>query len=310
MNSDGFMAGGDRPDPVTARAFQYPQDFARLARFLGHMRAAAPHSHCLHPGDLTWQMFHMLADHPPGDLIHIWEDSQQEILGFVLLFPPYGGFEIQLRADQREGPLEAELLRWAEQHLPNMVGRSTLVNNRDTRRIKLLTDEGYAPRGAWLYLEQSLPARQSPPRIPAGFQLRSMAGVHEAGARAELLAAAFEAPPQPERYQRLMTAPGYVPALDVVAVGPDQRLAAFALGWDDPTSQVGQFEPVGTAPEFRRLGLGQAVLHEGLRRLYAQGAERAFVIVEEADAAACALYRSVGFELGWPLTWYARRHNP
>jgi mycothiol synthase len=103
-----------------------------------------------------------------------------------------------------------------------------------------------------------------------------------------------------------MDAPGYVRDLDIVAIAPNQSLAAFALCWVDPANKVGQFEPVGTAPEFRQQGLGQAVLYEGLRRMQQHGAERVIVIVESADVAACRLYASVGFEHQWNLNLYTK----
>jgi ribosomal protein S18 acetylase RimI-like enzyme len=136
--------------------------------------------------------------------------------------------------------------------------------------------------------------------------VRPVLGGQEASMRASVLAAAFEAPPQPERYRHFMQAPGYVPELDIVAVAPDKRLAAFAMCWVDQNTQVGQFEPVGTAPEFRRQGAGRATLTEGLRRMQQHGAERVIVIVEAAEEAACALYTSVGFERRWSLSWYTK----
>jgi len=126
----------------------------------------------------------------------------------------------------------------------------------------------------------------------------------EAGARAAVLAAAFGAPAQPERYQQLMQAPGYTIELDLVAVAPDGRFGAFAMGWIDPVNKVGQFEPVGTAPDSRRMGLGRAVLLEGMRRMKVRGAESVMVIVEEAEQAARELYGSVGLKPCWQLSLY------
>jgi mycothiol synthase len=292
--------------PITAHAYRHPQDFARLVSFLSHVRTDVQHTHCLHVGDLTWQMFHMLSDYPPADLVQIWEDTHGDILGFVLLFPPYGGFEVQLRPQDRDTALEAELLQWAEQHLPATTGRSTLVNNHDTTRLTLLTDSGYAPQGEWLYLERRLNDPLPHPCVPTGFSIRPVSDEHEASARATVLGAAFDAPPRPEWYQRLMQAPGYVRDLDIVAVAPNQRFAGFAMCWVDQGNRVGQFEPVGTAPEFRRQGLGRAVLAEGLRRMQQYGAERVIVIVEAAEEAACALYASVGLSEQWSLSWYTK----
>src|SRR6266496_1171732 len=112
---------------TASRSYQHPQDFERLSQFLSHVRTEVQHTHFLHPGDLTWQMFHMLSDYSPADLVQIWEDAHGNILGFVLLFPAYGGFELQLRPQERGTALEVELLQWAEQHLPASLRRSTLV---------------------------------------------------------------------------------------------------------------------------------------------------------------------------------------
>jgi mycothiol synthase len=288
----------------TNHPYRHPIDFDRLNTFLSQIRIDIPHSHYLHRGDLTWQLFHMLADYPPTNLIQIWEDAQEHILGFVLLYPPYGFFDLQLHPQQRGTSLEAVMLAWAEEYLP--ASRSTLVNNHDTTRRSLLAEHGYVPQGEWQYLERLLLDPLPMPHLPPGFSVRSLASADEAVARAVVLGAAFGAPPQPERYRQFMHAPGYVHDLDIVAVAPDQSLAAFALCWVDPGNKVGQFEPVGTAPEFRQQGLGQAVLYEGLRRMRQHGAERVIVIVESAEEAACRLYASVGFEHQWNLRLYAK----
>jgi mycothiol synthase len=248
----------------------------------------------------------MLSDYQPADLVQIWEDTHGDILGFVLLFPPFGFFEAQLRPHNRGTALEAELLQWAEQHLPATARYSTLVNNHDTTRLTLLTDLGYVTQGEWLYVERRLNDPLPHPRLPPGFSVRSVRDEHEAQARAVVLAAAFDAPPHPEWYQRLMQAPGYVRDLDIVAIAPDQRFAAFGMCWVDQGNRVGQFEPVGTAPEFRKQGLAQAVLYEGLQRMHKHGAERVIVIVETAEEAACALYASVGFREQWRLSCYTK----
>ncbi len=68
---------------LTSRPYQHPQDFAKLAAFLSHTRTAIHHTHYLHPGDLTWQLFLMLATDHPADLIQIWQDSSGDLPGFV-----------------------------------------------------------------------------------------------------------------------------------------------------------------------------------------------------------------------------------
>jgi mycothiol synthase len=291
---------------LNSRPYQHPQDYATLAGFLSQARAHVHQSHYLHVGDLTWQLYHMLSDEHPADLIQIWEDASGRIMGFVLLYPTYGFFDLQLDPSQLGGSLEAEMLQWAEQQLALAESTFTLVNNRDTARLTLLAAHGYAPNSEWLYLERLLDDALPQAHLPPGFVVRAVAGDHEAAARATVLGAAFGAPSFPERYRQFMQAPGYVRDLDIVAVAPGERFAAFAMSWIDPMIKVGQFEPVGTAPEFRKRGLAQAVLVEGLRQMRQYCAERAIVVVEAAEIAACQLYASVGFVHQWSLTLFAK----
>jgi ribosomal protein S18 acetylase RimI-like enzyme len=99
----------------------------------------------------------------------------------------------------------------------------------------------------------------------------------------------------PEAYRNLREAAGYMPSLDLVAAGPDSVFGAYCLCWHDPASRTGLFEPLGTSPAHRRLGLGRGVMIEGLRRLRALGTETALVTAFSENRAAAGLYESVGF---------------
>jgi len=71
----------------------------------------------------------------------------------------------------------------------------------------------------------------------------------------------------------------------------------LCLAWLDAENRAGEFEPVGTHPDFRRLGLGSAVCRFALRRLEDEGATRAMVygLVDPSNPGAKALYESIGF---------------
>lgn len=79
--------------------------------------------------------------------------------------------------------------------------------------------------------------------------------------------------------------------LDLVAIAPDGAVAAFCTIWFDDVTRSAYVEPLATVPAHRRLGLGRALLTEGLRRLQRMGAMRAFV--GGFSPAANALYASV-----------------
>ena len=137
--------------------------------------------------------------------------------------------------------------------------------------------------------------------LPVSFTIRAVAGEHELENRAAAQYGAFQSSWQWERYmdrfRRFMPSPGYTEARDRVAVAPDGRMAAFCIFWLDAVNKVGLFEPVGTHPDFQRLGLGRALITDSLRRMQAAGMTRANVLADAPNAAAIALYQSCGFRI-------------
>ena len=73
-------------------------------------------------------------------------------------------------------------------------------------------------------------------------------------------------------------------------------------------SLLAQVEPLGSLKEFRRLGLGRAVLLEGLHRLQISGAKNIFVETDNYRDAAFRLYQSVGFEVVQDVLVYRKNY--
>jgi ribosomal protein S18 acetylase RimI-like enzyme len=109
---------------------------------------------------------------------------------------------------------------------------------------------------------------------------------------------------------RTLRCPEYRSDLDLIAVAPDGRLAAFCVGWLGKGSEgslSGQIEPFGVHQDFRRLGLGRAILSEGLRRLHRSGADSVYVATDKYRNAALRLYEMVGFGLMRDVLVYRAR---
>jgi len=98
-----------------------------------------------------------------------------------------------------------------------------------------------------------------------------------------------------ELLQLYSTASFYQEDLDIVAVAPDGKFAAFCTARIDPLSKIAELEPVGTHPDHRKRGLARAVICESLKRLE-KYKPSALVILEAAPSdGARRLYKSVGF---------------
>jgi ribosomal protein S18 acetylase RimI-like enzyme len=98
-----------------------------------------------------------------------------------------------------------------------------------------------------------------------------------------------------EQLQLYSTASFYQEDLDIVAVDPEGRFAAFCTVRMDPLSKIAELEPVGTHPDHRKLGLGKAVICEGLKRLAKYEASAMVIIGAAPSEGARRLYESVGF---------------
>lgn len=97
-----------------------------------------------------------------------------------------------------------------------------------------------------------------------------------------------------------------LPELDLVAVAPDGRFAAYAGVPYDEFNKQGIFEPVCTHPDHRERGLAKALMQEGLHRLKTLGAID--VIVGTGDMLpANRLYDSLGFTEMYKGNYWLRK---
>ncbi len=147
---------------------------------------------------------------------------------------------------------------------------------------------------------------------PTGFVIRPLNGESEVSAYVELHRAAFESRNMTVEWRaRTLRSREYIPDLDLVCVAPDGRLAAFCIGWLNPTGPVsGQIEPLGVHPDWRHLGLGRAILGEALRRLHHRGATRVYVETDQYRDAALGLYESTGFRVIEDVLVYRKGCSP
>ncbi len=68
-----------------------------------------------------------------------------------------------------------------------------------------------------------------------------------------------------------------------------------------------QIRMLGVDPDYRRKGVGKRVLLAGLSYIKSKGLQVAELTVDSENKVACALYRSVGFEVQTSSLWYEKR---
>lgn len=303
---------------MNVRPYRDEGDWPAMLNLLVEGRAANNGTYYVHTGDVSWWLYYHDADASFAEQIMLWEDGDR-LLGWVLFTPAENYLDLFVHPSLR-GTAEATAMHaWSEEQL-RARGCKTVrlmwIVASDAVRRTFLEACGYQLAGESEHLHRMYVTRRalnSPlpnSLLPNGFTVRGCLGEAELEARATAQYGAFQSKWEwgkyTARWRRFMRSPVYVPERDVVAVAPDGRIAAFAIHWVDAVNGVGYFEPVGTHPDFQRLGLGRAVLAESMRRLQAAGLQFASVCCEAADPRAVTFYQACGFEIVDTLLTYQK----
>ncbi len=135
------------------------------------------------------------------------------------------------------------------------------------------------------------------PVLPEGFRFRT---ADEAGPDAAVQAhldawapTAYTA----ESYEGVRQTAAYRGDLHILVEAPDGTMASSTIMWLDEANKTAEFEPVGTHPGYRRMGLARAMLLHGMHLARAAGATHMTVACLGAPGhpQARGLYYSVGF---------------
>ncbi|MET9265862.1 GNAT family N-acetyltransferase [Amycolatopsis sp. NPDC004079] len=182
--------------------------------------------------------------------------------------------------------------------------RTVLPGAADEFGLERWAAHGYGPdpdslgdTGSWTQLnERDLEVLETPV-LPDGFRFRTAAEAGPEAAVQSHVDAWGVTAYTPESYEGVRATPAYRGDLHFLVEASDGTMAASTIMWLDEANKTAEFEPVGTHPDYRRLGLGRAMLLHGMDRARAAGATHATVACLGAPGhpSARGLYYSVGF---------------
>jgi len=248
---------------------------------------------------LPFENFRLDVNYEWESQIQIWENEDNELIGFVTPEGSQGDFFIQVNPNYKS--LEDEMISWIESNIPEMIKKygSNKIRiwsfENDENRTNILESKGFkkldwSGQLRWREINSSIPD------IPLcdGYSIKTVDTDENLLKRCNLSGQAFEYKPYPiDVYKNMQRAPLYRRDLDLISTDNKGNYAAFCTVWFDPEIRIGLFEPVGTHPDHRKKGLSKALICEGLKRLKELGAERA--LVGSYDEPAHMLYNSCGF---------------
>jgi len=237
----------------------------------------------------------------------IWEevdDKSTPSRKIVALANPESPNDYFVQVDPAYSFLEREIFEWIERH---RLEKKKNSNKKEKLRIhtiegnsvreSLLSELGYKKGEIFMYLRfrrVDLPV----PAVgfPEGYEIRSVRGRSDYDQLASVTRLVFGHGEwfNAKTYEGITLCSFYKQDLDLVAVAPDGTFTSFCTFRMDPISKITNLEPVGTHPNYRKLGLAKALIFEGLRR--AMRYDPTLFYVGGANTPATnRLYDSVGY---------------
>lgn len=287
------------------RHYQQESDLYRIQD--AHMRWMKEAGDCniVHKGDIRHRVFSGCRRFDISKILHYWEADEGEVIAWVALYPQHEHYDMSLAPHLRHTDFHSQVLDWIEPNLVTLVQEtqdktpiyiSCETMYCDPQHQALLESRGYEHKSQdFCVTEQSLDRDIPQPQFPDGFYVR-FATVDDLENLADVHNNSFRNQWDAETYGKVFTSPGM--EYEFVVVAPDGRFAAFTQIWLDEINHSILFEPVGTHNDFQRRGIGKAMMYHVMHHMKDRHqAQRAYVCHETDNAAAKALYTSVGFKL-------------
>ena len=309
---------------IQARPYRDNMDLARMRQLLVTGTQANIHASYMHTGALDWGTHYPPDEQENRRNIRLWEqviesEGQPALEAWAIFLRHEGTFDLFVSLALHGTPMHEavmdEYVAWAEARARE-AGVNQLspfwVLDYDKVMERLMKTRGFveiqadpAPPLFERALDE-LPAI----KLPDGFTVQGVSDLDDGRLRARVTHGAFRPNDDWEsywaKYAKFIGSAVYHGERDLFVRSPDNQGASACTIWFDPVNAVGLFEPVGTHPDFQGKGLGKAVMAEGMRRMKAAGMRRAMVGFDPNNAAALALYTSMGFRASCYFVMYRK----
>lgn len=233
-----------------------------------------------------WMTTHGYLDKESVGKIGIWEEGEEMVglatydcqLGpaYCITLPGYEG-------------LKDEMLTYAKEHLDEDGVFGVMIADTDRAFQEIAAKHGLVAttdkeNDAVFYPDQMSTAYD----LPEGFALTSMKETYDLYQYGRVLWRGFNheqngegayvfSPDEEKELAASMIRPNVDLKLKLAVVAPDGNFVSYCGMWVDEKAGYAVIEPVATDPEYRRMGLGRAVVLEGIKRAGELGAKMVFV---------------------------------
>lgn len=300
---------------MSFRSYTSADDLPAMLRLMDELRRRGQR---VYP--IAADLHEELADPEVQVTARLWKTGQ-ELIGFAYINRYQNMVDVFVESEFTPAR-QAEMMDWlvtAARQRNQVQGETQTLDasalDDDLPRLEMLARFGFIPQAETsLLLGCPLAGEIPDPQLPPGFTIRPLGGMAELEDYVNLHRAAFGTDNMTLDYRRsIMSAPDYLPELDLVAVAPNGELAAFChcqIFADDAPRAGGKKEgwtdPLGTHPACRRLGLAKALILTGMRLLQARGIDTALLGTSSANLAMQQVAGSIGFHPVSNTLWYCK----
>ena len=213
------------------------------------------------------------------------------------------GAYLVYQVDPDHSGLVDEVIDWYD-GAAAAIERTVRPSAADEFALKRWAEHGYETdlsclghSGSWTQLNERHLIDVEQPQLPDGFRFRTADEARPEAAVQAHVDAWAPSTYTAEAYDGVRQTVAYRGDLHVLVEAPDGTMASSTIMWLDEANKTAEFEPVGTHPGYRRLGLGRAMLLHGMHLARAAGAAHMTVACLGAPGhpKARGLFYSVGF---------------
>ena len=289
----------------------YDEDYNNIRNFLIELD-----SHNYHYGRWDWMMMSLndeWADPQGLEKVGIWEQDNK-IIGLVTYDCKLG--EAWLLTKEGYEEVKQEMLIFAKENMAKDGNFRVLVLDGDLKMQNIAFQNGFFPtqEREWDAVHFMEPEKLQY-SLPNGFRITCLNENFDLYKYGQSLWKGFdheikgEGPfylyweRHSEKYKEEWNRPNVDLSLKVFVEAPNGDFVSHCGMWYDKKSKSALVEPVATEPAYRKMGLGKAVVLEGIRRCGELGAQRAFV------GSSQQFYYNIGFRPYATSTWWKEKLN-
>ena len=286
----------------------FSDDYVKIRNFLKRINAKKLSTPNFLWGAWEWEITHGGLDRDNLGKFGLWEDKGV-VVAIAIYEMPLGDGLIFIDDEYRS--LIPETIAYAKKSLHDNGKLRILIDDGDYDFSRCAVEYGFRPtQNKWDSSALDINMLQSY-SLPDGFSFVSMADDWNWQQYNRVMWRGFDHQGKASHDEitimerkKMLSSPMIIPELIVAVTAPDGNYVSHCGMWYEAGDFYCYVEPVVTDPEYRKMGLGKAVVLEGIRRSGNLGAKQAVVGSKQQ------FYYNIGFYPIYTGTWWELKNTP